>query len=477
MTTSSIATTLGAGSGIDLAALVGSLVDAQSKVKNDALAARSERLTTQISAVSELKSGLAGFSKALTQLVNGGTLASAATSSDTAIATVKTLPGAHIGGVTASLRVRTLAAAQVAHSISYYDDKTAPIGEGTMTITLGTATVASNRMTAFTAGADAPINVTIDATNSSLEGIAAAINAANAGVTASIVTDSLGSRLALKGGTGAEKAFTIDVATSGGNGLRDFAVGINKNGTTIAQTAVDALVDIDGVAVRRPTNTITDLIPGVQIDLQSINTTKTITIGSTAASAAMNQAINDFVTTYNELKKVLTSETNAVSGSLRGDLGAQAMVRALAGLVTTQLVPAGAAGAPRTLAELGVGTNRDGTLSVNAATLTSMMNKHPATVEKILSGGAGATDNGLAAALKSISDTVTSTSFGLGASEARYTQLKSSLANEQQKALDAAEELRTRLTRQFASMDARVAAYKSTQNFLKNQVDAWNSNN
>ena len=172
----------------------------------------------------------------------------------------------------------------------------------------------------------------------------------------------------------------------------------------------------------------------------------------------------------------LNTETPARTGARRGDGGAQAMARALTALVTTQLVPA-AGNAPRTLAELGVGTNRDGTLTVNATYLATALTTYPAQVEKIFSSGVGATNNGLSAALKAIADSVTSTTTGLGASQQRYAKLKTSLSHEQAKVDSAAETMRTRLTRQFAGMDARVNAYKSVQTFLKNQVAAWNSSN
>ena len=475
MATSSIVSTLGSGSGIDITALVTSLVEAQTKVKTDALTTRSDKLTAQISAVSQLKSGLSGFSTALSALVNGGTLAAQATSSDTGIVTAKALPGAHLSSATTTLKVHALAAAQVASSNNYYADGAATVGKGTMTFTLGTATVANGSISGFAPGSGTPVTVTIDDTNNTLQGIADAINAANTGVTASIVTDSSGARLALKGATGAASAFRVAVTEDGAAGLGALAVGVGASGTTIAQTAADASIDVDGVNVKRATNSIGDLIVGTQIDLQSVNSGRTVTIGATPATAAMSQAVNDFVTTFNALKSVLTAALDPATGSLRGDPSAQAMARSLAALVTTQLVPAGTTGAPRTLAELGVGTNRDGTLTVNATTLSSVLAKYPATVEKMLSSGAGASDNGLSAALKAISDSVTNSVTGLGASVTRYPEQQSKLSEEQEKAVNAAENMRERLTKQFASMDSRVAAYKNTQAFLKNQIAAWNS--
>jgi len=85
--------------------------------------------------------------------------------------------------------------------------------------------------------------------------------------------------------------------------------------------------------------------------------------------------------------------------------------------------------------------------------------------------------SGLSAELTKIANAASSTQYGLGASVITYTQLKSNLAEDQEKVATATESMRTRMTSQFAKMDSAVAAYKSTQSFLTNQIAAWNSNN
>lgn len=71
-TTPNLANALGAGSGVDTTALVKSLVEAQFANKNAQLIKKSETLTAQISAVSELKSGISGFASALQTLAETG---------------------------------------------------------------------------------------------------------------------------------------------------------------------------------------------------------------------------------------------------------------------------------------------------------------------------------------------------------------------------------------------------------------------
>lgn len=136
-----------------------------------------------------------------------------------------------------------------------------------------------------------------------------------------------------------------------------------------------------------------------------------------------------------------------------------------------------ASGALTSLAEIGVKTNRDGTLMLDNALLTRALVDNPQAVEKMFAEPAGtaATANGLSAALDAIASAAASTARGLGASEASYTKAKTDLAEDKAEVLAKTEQVRTRMTCQFASMDAKVAAYKSTMSFLELQIDAWNN--
>lgn len=464
----SVAVTLGAGSGIDTRALVSSLVDAQFAAKSQALTARQETLTAQISALSQLRSGLTGFSSALSNLVTGGTLSTQPVSSDTSVLNVALLPGANIAGLNASLEVRQVATGQVAAS-ALVADRSAAFGKGTLTITLGTASFdSSNVPTGFTPKAGAtPVTVTIGDAENSLQGIAAAINAAKAGVTASIVSDASGSRLVIKGETGAEQGFSIDVAEdAAAPGLSALAFNTGAQGLSLTRQATDARVAVDGVEVRRPTNSISDLVPGVRLDLVKAMPGQSIGIGTSAPTAALSQAVADVVETYNQLITIAKTETNPASGVLRADIGARELMRQLGALTNRNLNPGGVAGEPTTLAELGVQTNRDGTLSLNKETLQAALTRAPAAVERMIAVGLGS-------ALRQTSLALTAPSGALSASQAGYTRLQSVLAKESEKIAADTQTLRDRLTRQFAGMDARVSAYRATQSFLDQQIKSW----
>ena len=464
----SIAVTLGAGSGIDTKSLVSSLIDAQFGPKTQALTAKKDLLTSQISALSQLRSGLTGFSTALTTLVSGGTLSTQPVSADTSVLNVGLLPGASISGLSATVEVKQLATAQVVTS-GVVADRTAPFGKGTLTITLGTATYDTNDVpTGFAPKAGTtPVTVTIGDGQNSLNGIASAINAAKAGVTATVITDSTGSRLSIKGSTGAEQAFTIDVTEdAAAPGLSALAFNTGAQAMTLTGKSVDAIVALDGVSVRRANNSISDLVTGVKLDLVKAAPGQTIAINTSPPTAALSQAVTDIVDTYNQLIGIAKTDTDASSGVLRADNGVKELMRQLRELTSRDLNPSGGTDEIKTLAQIGVKTNRDGTLSVDATVLQKALQDSGPIVEKMI-------NTGLGTALRDISLALTGPNGALTSSQSGYGRLQKTIADQQAKIETDSAAMRDRLTRQYASMDARVSAYKATMSFLDQQIKSW----
>jgi flagellar hook-associated protein 2 len=92
----------------------------------------------------------------------------------------------------------------------------------------------------------------------------------------------------------------------------------------------------------------------------------------------------------------------------------------------------------------------------------------------MFASGTAATGDGLSAALAAVVKGGTDRTVGLDASTVTYNKALSVVADAKLKIAEQTEQTRARLTRQFATMDARTAAYKSTQSFLDNQIKAWN---
>jgi flagellar hook-associated protein 2 len=199
-----------------------------------------------------------------------------------------------------------------------------------------------------------------------------------------------------------------------------------------------------------------------------------VSLGSSRPTSALSEAVTDLVDTFNQLIGVVDTETAAQGGDLSQDSGAKQLKNSLGQLTLTPLIASTVAGAPTTLAQIGVATNRDGTLTVNADQLSAALAQWPDQVEAMFStAGTG----GIAAAIGNISTAAADTTYGLGASLAKYTKAQSDLADQEADNTTAETNMRTLLTQQFASMDAKVASYKSTQAFLTQQIDAWNKSN
>jgi flagellar hook-associated protein 2 len=455
----SLLTSLNAGSGVDTNALVTGLVEAQFAAKNAAITAKSEKLTAQISGVSTLRSTITDFTAALENLAKTGTLASQPVSSAPGVLSASAISGAKLSGLTASIRVDRLATAQTAVSTAPVTSKDAAIGTGTFTLQLGTATYnPDGSMASLAAGSTAAVAIDITSANNSLSGIAAAINAKKAGVTASVVTDADGSAyLSLKGATGTAQAFTLQATDDPDGTLAAFNVGPDS-AMAITSQAGNAKLVVDGVAVERASNSISDLIDGVKLDLTSVSTTP-VSLSSTTPTAALSAAVDDFVATYNEVMAVIKEQTDPITGVLRADSGAQNLLRAMKALTQKTLLPNAAPGTPKTLA--------------------AALKDNPASIEAMFAISAGGT--GLVGALTSAKLSATSGLYGIGASSTgrtdvtRYGEEQSELDEQKDKIADQSANMSKRLTQQFASMNAKVAAYKSTQTFLENQIKAWNN--
>jgi len=154
--------------------------------------------------------------------------------------------------------------------------------------------------------------VTIGSSNDTLTGLAAAINAANVGVSASVLTDSSGSRLSLvsgTSGTGGNLAVTSSITdTSNSNASLSYASAV---------TGTDASLTVDGVSLTSASNTVTNLIPGVTFQLLAPSGSGTqvqVVIGN--YNTGVESAINSMVTDYNSLISAINAqEGNDSSGN------------------------------------------------------------------------------------------------------------------------------------------------------------------
>ncbi len=464
--TASLVSSLGGGSGIDMTGLAEQLAAAQYAARLDQITAKSDKLGTQISSASTLKSMISSLASSLGDRVRTGDLAATPQIANSTIAQVS--KGAATGRGTTTLEVTSLAKGQTLVTPALASDST-PVGAGTLTLRFGT--ISGTSFAADTARAAVDITIPTGAT---LADVASAINAKGAGVTAYVATGTTGAQLVLKGADGAANAFTLEAAESPTEpGLAALAWNPSGDLARLTAPASDAAYKLDGVQRTSASNTIADAAPGLSLKLTGTNPGAPTTISYSDPASAITGAMQDLTSALNEMIAELNKDTDPTSGALSNDPGARTLRRQLTTLASTQVMPANASGAPTTLAELGLKTNRDGTFALDTARLADTLKRDPAGTGAMFTNGLF----GIYATFDKLARTVGSSSdpASLGGTVARLTKLQTTLGAQKSDIATKQEDLRVRLVSRFAKLNTNLTDSKSTLSFLQAQVAAWNS--
>jgi flagellar hook-associated protein 2 len=438
---SSLITSTGIGSGLNISAIVSALTTSFGAAQTTQLTNQQNSLDSQVSAFGTFTSALDTLKLALPPLEDASQLAGfAATVADKTIATATTTSDAVAGQY--SLQVNNLATSATLTAKPVTSSASA-IGTGTLTIAVGSASTA----------------ITIDSTDNTLAGIAAAINSAsnNPGVSASIITTTAGSRLVLTGtATGAANAITV--TPSGGDG------GLSSLTFTQTQAAQDASFSINGFAATSASNVVSGALTGVTIDLQqasAANTPTTLTISPDTSSA--QASIDKFVTAVNGvLSSIQTLTSFDPSTDTAGPLNGNATMEAFQNQLQNILgqVTNGSGGV-KSLTDLGITASTDGTYATDDTKLGNALSANLTSIGNLLGGS-----NGLATQISNLVDGYTKPG---GLLDTINQGLETGLSNvsKQQSALAAQlAAYSARLTAEYNAMDTAVAALKQTQTFL-----------
>jgi flagellar hook-associated protein 2 len=372
---------LGTGQGIDVTSTVNQLI-ANLRGPEQVWQTQQQILQGQSSALTQLNTEVTALSNAVDTLNDpaGALSARAVTSSQPAIATATASNSTPVGS-------HTIVVNNLASSSSYYSGA---VASSTTALPAGTFTVQVGSQPATT--------ITIDATNNTLDGLAAAITNANLGVTASVVNDSNGARLAIVSNTsGAASDLTVNNV--------DSSLTFTKGAT-----GTDASLTVDGVPISSAGNTVSDTVAGLTLNLVGADPNTQVQVAVSPDTAKVTQAVTDFVTAYNTIIQDLSSQftyntSTNTAGPLSGDAGARMVQSELLAAVTY----AGTGNSFNTLASLGVSMNNDGTLTIDNAALSSAVNSDFAGVQNFFHPASG---NGFAAALQAQLDPLTDPTQG-----------------------------------------------------------------
>ncbi|HEY5763201.1 MAG TPA: flagellar filament capping protein FliD [Rhodocyclaceae bacterium] len=362
----------GIGSSLDVNSIVSQLMALEQRPLT-LLGIKEARLQSRLSAIGQVKGALSSIQSGLANLKDASRFSSfKGASSDATVASVTASTFAEPG--TYNLDVTQLASAQKLNSQAFATAETV-VGGGTLTLQFGSFNGAS-----FTANSEkSAINLTL-AADATLASVRDAINGAKAGVTASIVNDGTGFRLAISSSqTGAAFGLKITASDLDGNNTDDAGLSrlvFDPAGTkrlNESQAARDAAFTIDGIAISQAGNTVTNALSGVTLNLIKVGTS---TLSVSRDTSAVKSAIDGFVKAYNDGNKVLTqlgafnAETRE-AGALQGD----STLRTIRGQMRSLLggtLPF-ASGGLRNLSEIGLSFALDGSLTLDASKLQAVL--------------------------------------------------------------------------------------------------------
>lgn len=367
----------GIGSGLDVTSIVSQLM-AAAQAPMTTLTTKQASNKAQMSAYGTLSSGLANFQTTLKTLANASNLQAVTTTPDdsallTATGGAGAIPGSY------AIEVSQLAQAQKLVAPGQSSTQTV-VGNGVLTFDFGTTATTGNS-SSFSNSGQPSKSVTIDASNNTLSGIRDAINAANIGITASIVNDGSATpyRLSISNQqTGASNSMRISVADGAGgtssSALSSLLSHDPASGQVLTQTmaALNATLTVDGIAVSKPSNTLTDVVPGVTVMLKKTNVGQPTNLTVARDTATVKASVQAFVDGYNKLTASLKSLSSYDQAAKKGAvLNGDSVVRSLKSQmsnIVTGAVSSNTSGYTR-LSQIGVELQKDGTLLLNPTKL------------------------------------------------------------------------------------------------------------
>jgi flagellar hook-associated protein 2 len=446
----------GIGSGLDINALVAQLVAAERAPQDARLTKIDAKLTTEFTALSQLKGAMSTFQTALSALKAASTLiARKATTSDE-LHFSATASSSAAAGVYDVEVVQLAKAAQLASAPSLTGPTTV-IGTGTLTLSMG----------------GAAFDVTIDSSNNTMAGIRDAINAAtlNTGVRASVITGVDGSRLILTGAkTGATNVIKVTQA-GGDGGLAQLVYDLpNPSGLTpvAGVVAQDAIVNIAGFPVHSSTNFIDSAIEGVSLTLKKdeAGTTTKLTVAND--DTAVQGKAGEFVNAYNTLAKQIATlrsfdASTGKGGPLLGDSMLRNIETQLRRIVTSQ-VP-GLTSAYDTLSSVGIAFGSDGTLALNATKFEAAMKASPSGVSQLFGSA-----KGVAVQLSDFLDTQLSSTGTIVDRNKNITARRKDLTTRQAALNVRMATFQARYQKQFAGLDTLLSQMQATSTYLTQQL-------
>jgi flagellar hook-associated protein 2 len=433
----------GLASGLDTNSIIDQLVKIESNSVTVAQA-RQTAYQSQISQLGDLTSKLKALSSAATALKTGGALGLSQVGTASGFSAT---PGSTAQAGRFSMIVDDLATAAKART-TQFTSGTAPVSGGTLDISINGTTT----------------NITIT-DGMSLSAVAQAINDSGAGANAMVLESNGQAFLSI---TNTNTGFTPGQPASSGLTITETTTG--SMGQPLGLTVTDATnakVTIDGLQFERASNTITDALPGVSLNLKAKTLVAEDLVLSTD-TAATSTKLGTFVTAYNDVLKLLRQNLNIGeqidrNKTLGGDSAVRALQGTLMGLVSNISNPGSAV---RSLADLGLKTGTDATLSIDSTRLEKALATDPNAVNELFQQAT----TGVSDKVTQIVEGYTNSSDGILVSKSKsYDRSIKQIGTQIDSLQLRLEAYKTKLINQFSAMEKIVSGFKSIGDYLTSQ--------
>lgn len=444
----------GLSTGIDYNDLITKLMDVKRQPVK-ILEAKQTAYNDKMSSYSELSSKLSSMRSAADKLKYSYSFyVNTASVSDETVLDATASGSASVGNY--SIAVTTLAS----------EEKEVHNGTGLTSGTDAVNSSGSDKAFQYTyAGTQETVTV---ADGTTLDGLKDLINSdsSNPGVTATVVNDGTNYRLIITGNeTGATKDITIDAGTTldGTGSTVDFsAAAFTQN-----KAAANAVFTVDNLSISRSTNSFSDVITGLTINLKEAGTTATVTVA--ADNESIKEQINDFVSAYNDVMSFLKTNTaydsaSGESGILSGEGTARNIENRMRDMISSSV--SGLSGSISMLAEIGITTDyKTGNLVTNSSILDAKLGSNLDDIAEMFKDSS----NGIATKVYDYIGDLTSSVDGA------ITLRKDGLSDIIKNINDTIRNMEFRLektendmVRQFTALEKLVGNYNSIGNYLSN---------
>ena len=369
----------GINSNLDTQDIINKMVSLEAR-SMDLVEAKKQIEQQKLASFQELKNRLQTFKSVVTTLntqsrfiVNKSVFSNNSYSDSNKVIDITTTSSASSG--TYSLIVNNLATESKLIT-SGHAETTSSIASGTVTIVIGSS---------------ASSTVTIDSTNNTLDGLRLAINNLGLDVKASFLND---------GDATNPYRLLISGTQTGSSGTVTMSTNITSGSVTMGfdttQTAQDASLSLDGVSISKSSNTVTDIISGAALKLQSAGSG---TISLSTDTEAIATKVSDFIDEYNDLSLFLSEQLaldseSEQTGVLFGNFAVQNLQQILRSSISTKI--AGISGDYTYLSQIGITTQSNGTLILDTDELSDALIDDIANVSQLFSSNGRVTNSSLA---------------------------------------------------------------------------------